>query len=69
METIKHIRISDQDETLCGEQTSVDDALPDLISSEYVLDLSVERDRNLCDKCLKEFKYDFIIDGRFESLL
>ncbi len=68
METIKHIRISDQDETLCGEQKSVDDALPDLISSEYVLDHSVGKDRNLCDKCLDEFEDD-LIDGRFEALL
>ena len=68
METIKHIRISDQDETLCGEQTSVDDAIPDLISSEYVLDHSVEKDRNLCDKCLDVFKDD-LMDGRFEALL
>lgn len=63
--TIKHIRITDQEETLCGEQESADDLIPDLVSCEYVLDPEVEESPDLCQKCLEEFKDDFI-DGRFQ---
>ena len=64
--TIKHIRISDQEEALCGEQMSVDDFIPSLVSSEYVLDHKVGNDPDLCGKCLEEFEDEFI-GGHFEG--
>ncbi len=63
--TTKHIRISDQEDTLCGEQESVDDHLPMLVCSEYVLDQEFGKDPDLCQECLEEFEDDFI-DGRFQ---
>lgn len=66
--TTKHIRISDQEEALCGEQMSVDDFIPSLVSNNYVLDCEVKNDSDLCYKCFEQFE-DYFIDGKFEDVL
>lgn len=59
-----HIRIEDQEETLCGKVSDVTDVIPDMIQSDYVLETEV----GLCPRCLSEYKDDFI-DGRFDKEL
>jgi len=64
---LRHIRISDQDETLCGVPSSGEegsDVIPGLVRSDYVISREEVPMDSLCAKCLENYQ-DSFYDGKF----